>query len=82
MNLRSWWSHRQQARREREHARVIASIRESMAWFGHPIDHLTDEEIEAGVMRFSEAIQQSGITAAEATAGLSAAFRHEPDPAE
>lgn len=59
-------------------AASIRSIRESFAWFGYPLDDLTDEEIEEGVMRVSASMASMGVTAEEAAAGLRQLFNGSP----
>ena len=51
-------------------AEAIASIRESFAWFGYPLDDLTDEEIEAGVAEIGRQLATVGVTAREAAESM------------
>jgi hypothetical protein len=55
-----------------ERARSVRVIREQMAWWGHPLDHLTDDEIEEGVVRGAEALRSVGITVVDAAAQFAA----------
>ncbi|MEA2255578.1 MAG: hypothetical protein QOG35_1623 [Solirubrobacteraceae bacterium] len=41
-----------------------------MAALGHPIDHLSDEDIVAGVLVLGRAANAASMTAAEVEAGL------------
>lgn len=50
--------------------RVIKGIRRHMAWFGHDISEMSDEEIEAATLRFGEMVRKTGITAQEANDSL------------
>ncbi len=43
--------------------RALLSIRHSMAFFGHPLNGMTDEEIETAVNQLSEIVAQMGVTA-------------------
>ncbi len=52
-------------------ARALASIRESMAFFGHPLENVSDEELEAAVVEFGRVVALAGVTAQEATTALS-----------
>ena len=55
------------ARRDnRQRYRTLQKIRKHAAWFGISLDHLTDKEIEKGVLDFAKSIQQSGVTAQQA----------------
>jgi hypothetical protein len=57
--IREWIA----ARRRR---RVIAGIRRQMAFFGYPLDDMTDEEIEEGAVRIGRAVSEGvGVTADE-----------------
>jgi hypothetical protein len=47
--------------------RIIRNLRENFAWFGFPLDDMTDEEIIEGAVRVGEAVRLSGVTVAEAT---------------
>jgi hypothetical protein len=49
-----------------EKARTIAVIRQEMAWWGHSVDHLTDEDVEQGVLKMGEALAHFGIPSHEA----------------
>lgn len=55
--------------------RAIARIRREMAWWGHDMSNMSDEEIEAGVICFSKAVVQVGVTASEMAKGLTAISR-------
>jgi hypothetical protein len=55
------------ARRRR---RALGSIRESLAFFGHDVSDMSDEEIEAGVRRSAEAARRTGVTVEQAVEGL------------
>lgn len=55
---------------ELDRRRSIAVIRETFAMFGHPLDELTDEEIEEGVAGWQEATARVGVTMAEASAAF------------
>lgn len=54
-------------RDERDRQRSLRTIRETFAWFGYPLDDLSDEEIEESVMRSAEAFASAGMTMDEAT---------------
>lgn len=55
---------------ERQRRRSLSVIREEFAFWGYPLDDLTDEEIEERVVEAGRALANTGLTAAEATAAL------------
>ncbi len=70
---RVWAAEIRRQIQEREMERVaklrvkaIQNIRRNALAFGHDLSAYTDEEIEAGVARFSEAVRGSGVAASEA----------------
>ena len=50
--------------------KIIASIRESMLFFGHDLSDTTDEELEAAAVKASLALSCTGLTAKQAAEGL------------
>jgi hypothetical protein len=55
---------------DRRYQQALVNIRETMAFFGCPVDDLTDEELERGIMVFSKAWAKCGVTVQEAIEGL------------
>ena len=51
----------------RQKKKIIKSIRESMAFFGHPLDDFSDKEIEEGTILFAKAWSKTGVTVKQAT---------------
>lgn len=63
-----------------EKQQAIASIRSHLAFFGLPVDSLTDEEIERGVIDVARVVQHAGVTtdqAIRATQAFARMFRAE-----
>jgi hypothetical protein len=61
--LREWWARYQ-------HRRTMRRLRWHMAALGHPLDGLTDDEIEAGVLRAREAVKAHGASARGVAEGM------------
>lgn len=55
--------------------RALLATRQAMAEFGHDLSHLTDEEIEAAVACFSEALHAASLSCAEVAERLTAVSR-------
>lgn len=53
---------------DRQRRKTLRGIRESLAWFGCPVDNLSDEDIERGCVNIGNAVATFGITAREAAA--------------
>lgn len=53
-------------RRPKTRAEIIRGIRDHFLSLGHDTSDLTDEELEAGIVRFSEAHRQFGLSRLEA----------------
>lgn len=51
----------------RQKRKAIKNIREVMAFFGHPLDDFSDEEIEERTILFAKAFSKTGVTAKQAT---------------
>jgi len=45
---------------------VIAQLRAEYAFWGHDTSNMTDEEIEAGVMRMAEVLRSTGVSCEQA----------------
>ena len=63
MGWREW-------RDQRRQRRAIASIRHEMAFWGHDLSAMSDEEIEAGAVRIGKVVASVGVTTAEAAERL------------
>lgn len=55
---------------KRRHAKSLRIIRENFKFFGHDLSHLTDEELEAGILRAHKAMKYSGVTLQQAHKGI------------
>ena len=66
MSWREW----QERRAERKRSRAIARIRCECAFWGHDLSELSDDEVEAGVMRLGKVVASAGLTVAEACEGI------------
>ena len=53
---------------DRRRRKALRGIRESLAWFGCPVNNLSDEDIERGCVHIGNAVASFGITAREAAA--------------
>ena len=57
---------------ERRKRKAIRNIRSHLAFFGHDMSHLTDEELEERVKAAHKVIGSAGITMAEGSERLRA----------
>lgn len=60
----------QTERAERNRKRVIASLRAELAFWGIDTSDMSDEEIERRVVEAGKLLAKTGVSAAEAAAGL------------
>lgn len=65
-------------RRPRTREQAFVEIRAYMRALGWLVDDLTDEQIEEGCRKLSEAARAASMTTAQATAGLQRAFAAMP----
>ena len=75
-----WWRQFQEWHQARERRLVAQSIRESVAWFGHDISDMTDEDIEDACRRMATVCGQIGVSAEqldEAARRLGAILRYD-----
>lgn len=73
--IKAWAEKRRAARRRK----TIGSIRDQMAFFGYPLDGLSDEQIEARVTELGRRIGRIGMSAEEVSmrlAGIAKMFEH------
>lgn len=61
-------------RKEFDRKLAIAILRAELAFWGHDTSDMTDEEIEAGVMRVAEILGNAGVSAQQAADNLRMAF--------
>lgn len=57
-------------RQQRSKRRAMRDLRSHLRFFGVPIDDITDEQIEAGVLRASQIVARAGITGDEARTAI------------
>lgn len=69
------WLKRRFRRREKTKAEVIREIRGHLMAFGADVSEMTDEEVEALVMRMSEAASHFGVAAEEFAEKITAIHR-------
>lgn len=66
----AWFRHRLRRHPERALSEAVVSIRQCFAWFGLPLDDITDDEVEHSIVNFVTGLVPIGITSEEATTRL------------
>ena len=69
--------------RARQRRRCVSRLRDHLAFFGHDVSNLTDDEIEQGIVRASRLWAQAGFSvevATEAMRQLGAAVNEHGSP--
>ena len=62
MGIGAWW-------REHKRQRDIKRVREGFAFLGFPLEDVSDEELEEGIVRAHDAARASMLSMAEVAAG-------------
>jgi hypothetical protein len=58
------------ARVKAERQRALRNIRETFAFFGYPVDDMTDEALEQGVVRIAQTMSRCGLSVDDAGRAL------------
>lgn len=62
-----------------QHRRSLGNIRTDLAALGFPMDDLTDEEFEAGMLRVGQAVRDCGVSIEDAARAFRAFSDAVPD---